>query len=84
MAAELRPDYRRIVFPAAVVFLISTITTYPFVIATRPQSQFKSLADLIARSKAEPGKTSYSSTGIGTAGHLLGEWFSAEAGIERQ
>jgi len=49
-----------------------------------PDRLFRSLADLIARSKAEPGKISYSSTGIGTAGHLLGEWFSAEAGIERQ
>ncbi|MBI2289471.1 MAG: hypothetical protein HYU73_03865 [Betaproteobacteria bacterium] len=39
---------------------ISTITTYPFVIATRPQSQLKSLADVIARGKAEPGKISYS------------------------
>jgi tripartite-type tricarboxylate transporter receptor subunit TctC len=61
---------------------ITTVTTYPFVIATRPQSPLTSLSDVIARSKAEPGKISYSSVGIGTAGHLLGEWFSADARIE--
>lgn len=61
---------------------ITTITTYPFVIATRPESQVKSLADLIARAKAEPGKITYSSMGVGTAGHLLGEWFSAEGRIQ--
>lgn len=61
---------------------ITTLTTYPFVIATSPESQFKSLADVIAGSRAKPGKISYSSMGVGTAGHLLGEWFSAEARIE--
>lgn len=61
---------------------ISTITTYPFVIATRPESQFRSLSDVIARGRAEPGKISYSSVGIGTAGHLLGEWFSAEGRVQ--
>ena len=61
---------------------ISTITTYPFVIATSPQSRFKSLADVISAAKAAPGTISYSSVGIGTAHHLLGEWFSTETGIE--
>ena len=60
---------------------ISTITTYPFVIATSPQSRFKSLADVISAAKAAPGTISYSSVGFGTAHHLLGEWFSAETGI---
>ncbi|MBI1990080.1 MAG: hypothetical protein HYS65_10180 [Betaproteobacteria bacterium] len=61
---------------------ITTITTYPFIIATRPESQLKSLADLIARAKAQPGSISYSSVGVGSAGHLLGEWFSAEGRIQ--
>ncbi|MBI4206146.1 MAG: tripartite tricarboxylate transporter substrate binding protein [Betaproteobacteria bacterium] len=61
---------------------ITTVTTYPFVIATRPESQIKSLPDVIARAKAEPGRITYSSVGVGTAGHLLGEWFSAEGRIQ--
>jgi tripartite-type tricarboxylate transporter receptor subunit TctC len=61
---------------------VSTITTYPFVIATAASSPIRSLEDLIARAKKSPGKVSYSSAGIGTSHHLLGEWLSAEAGIE--
>lgn len=61
---------------------VSTITTYPFAIATAADSPIKSLDDLIARAKKSPGKVTYSSAGIGTSHHLLGEWLSAEAGIE--
>lgn len=61
---------------------ITTITTYPFIIATRTESQLKSLSDVIARAKAEPGKITYSSVGVGSAGHLLGEWLSAEGRIQ--
>jgi tripartite-type tricarboxylate transporter receptor subunit TctC len=61
---------------------ISTITTYPFAIATAADSKIQSFSDLIAKAKATPGKVSYSSAGIGTSHHLLGEWLSAEAGIE--
>jgi tripartite-type tricarboxylate transporter receptor subunit TctC len=61
---------------------ITTITTYPFVIATAADSPIKSLPDMIARAKAAPGRLSYSSAGVGTSHHLLGEWLTAEAGIE--
>jgi tripartite-type tricarboxylate transporter receptor subunit TctC len=61
---------------------ITTVTTYPFVIATSADSPIRSLSDMIARAKAAPGKLSYSSAGVGTSHHLLGEWLAAEAGIE--
>lgn len=61
---------------------ISTITTYPFVIAAAPASPFSSLGDLIRAARAAPGKITYTSAGIGTAHHLLAEWISSEAGIE--
>ena len=61
---------------------ITTVTTYPFVIATAADSPIRSLEDMIARAKAAPGKLSYSSAGVGTSHHLLGEWLAAEAGIE--
>jgi tripartite-type tricarboxylate transporter receptor subunit TctC len=61
---------------------ITTVTTYPFAIATAADSQIKSLSDLIAKAKAAPGKITYSSAGIGTSHHLLGEWLSSQAGIE--
>jgi len=61
---------------------ITTVTTYPFVIATAADSQIRSLPDLIAKAKAAPGRITYSSAGIGTSHHLLGEWLSSQAGIE--
>jgi tripartite-type tricarboxylate transporter receptor subunit TctC len=61
---------------------ITTLTTYPFTIASAADSPIKSLEDLIARAKAAPRKISYSSAGVGTSHHLIGEWLSAESGIE--
>ena len=61
---------------------ITTVTTYPFAIATAADSPIKSLPDLIAKAKAAPGKITYSSAGLGTSHHLLGEWLSSAAGIE--
>ncbi len=61
---------------------VTTVTTYPFAIATAADSQIKSLPDLIQKAKAAPGKVTYSSAGVGTSHHLLGEWLSSLAGIE--
>ena len=61
---------------------ITTLTTYPFVIATRPESPIGSLADLVVKAKAAPGRISFGTTGAGASQHMLPEWFSAETGIE--
>jgi tripartite-type tricarboxylate transporter receptor subunit TctC len=61
---------------------ITTLTTYPFVVATAADSPIKSLPDLVARAKAAPGKVSYSSAGVGTVHQLLAEWLSSETGIQ--
>jgi tripartite-type tricarboxylate transporter receptor subunit TctC len=61
---------------------VTTITTYPFAIATGADSPIRSFEDLVVRAKASPGKLTYASAGVGTSHHLLGEWLSSEAGIE--
>lgn len=61
---------------------ISTLTRYPFLIVTGPQSPLNSLADLIARARAAPRRMTYATVGVGTSQHMLAEWFSAETGIE--
>jgi tripartite-type tricarboxylate transporter receptor subunit TctC len=43
---------------------------------------FKSVAELIAYAKANPGKLSYASAGVGSTVHLAGEFFKHSAGID--
>jgi tripartite-type tricarboxylate transporter receptor subunit TctC len=52
------------------------------VLATHPGSGFKTVADLIAAAKQQPGKLSYASFGAGTSAHLSGAMLEAQAGIE--
>ncbi|HTM59261.1 MAG TPA: tripartite tricarboxylate transporter substrate binding protein [Burkholderiales bacterium] len=68
--------------PLADVMMVSMLTSYPFVISVRPDSPFKTLSDLIATAKANPGKLNYPSSGIGTVHHLSGELLNSMAGIE--
>lgn len=60
---------------------VSTLTTYPLALAVAPGSPIQSFADLLQRARAEPGKYSYSSSGVGTAPHLIGEWILGEARV---
>jgi tripartite-type tricarboxylate transporter receptor subunit TctC len=68
--------------PLKDVAMVSMLTSYPFVISVVPDSPLRSLADLIARAKANPGKLNYPSSGIGTVHHLSGELFNALAGTD--
>jgi tripartite-type tricarboxylate transporter receptor subunit TctC len=60
--------------------MVSTVIEYPMVISVAPDSPIKSLADLVSRAKAAPGRVSFSSAGPGSLHHLLGEWLNIEAG----
>jgi tripartite-type tricarboxylate transporter receptor subunit TctC len=60
---------------------ISLIATVPLVFLATPESGIRSMADLAARAKAEPGKLSYASAGIGGTQHLSGEMFKSAARV---
>lgn len=61
---------------------IGIISRSPFVLVASKASGIRSVQDLIARAKAEPGKLTYGSAGPGTNPHLLGELLSQLAGIQ--
>jgi len=52
----------------------------PLVMMVNPSSPIKSVKDLIASAKQQPGKLNYGSSGIGTSGHLIGELFKLRTG----
>lgn len=50
-------------------------------ILAHPSTPFNDVKGLVAYAKANPGKLSYASSGVGTANHLAAELFEAMAGI---
>jgi tripartite-type tricarboxylate transporter receptor subunit TctC len=57
-------------------FIPVTVLSYvPNVIVMHPKYPFKSVKDLIAYAKANPGKLNFGSAGNGTTHHLVGELF---------
>jgi len=61
---------------------ISLIGSQPNILVVNPKVPAKSMAELIALAKAKPGALNYASSGIGTAAHLAGALFRAQAGID--
>ncbi|WP_222707626.1 tripartite tricarboxylate transporter substrate binding protein [Ottowia flava] len=61
---------------------IAGLGGYTFVLAVRSDSPFKTVADVVAYAKANPGKLSIGTAGAGTTMHLLAEAFGGMAGIE--
>ncbi|QWD63148.1 tripartite tricarboxylate transporter substrate binding protein [Polynucleobacter sp. MWH-UH25E] len=55
---------------------------FPNILVVPPSLGVKSLKDLVALAKKEPGKLTFASTGSGSASHLQGELFDAVAGID--
>jgi tripartite-type tricarboxylate transporter receptor subunit TctC len=61
---------------------ISLLVTVPELLVVTPSFPAKSVAELVAMAKAEPGKLLYASSGNGTAQHLAAELFRLRTGID--
>jgi tripartite-type tricarboxylate transporter receptor subunit TctC len=57
------------------------LTGYTFGIASTLEAPFKTIKEMVAYAKANPGAVEYGSTGTGTTPHLAMEEFSQKAGI---
>jgi tripartite-type tricarboxylate transporter receptor subunit TctC len=53
----------------------------PNILVVPASSPYKSIKELVAAAKAEPGKLTFASQGVGTSAHLAGELFNNLAGI---
>jgi len=60
---------------------VACLIESPLVIASHQDLPVKSLADVVAYAKANPGNIIWGSQGFGTAPHLLFEMFKLETGI---
>ena len=58
------------------------VAATPHILIVNNNSPAKSVADLIAMLKAEPGKLSFGSSGIGNSDHMAGELFLATTGLQ--
>ena len=52
------------------------------ILATRAAAKFENLADVIAQTRARPGKVNYASQGMGSTGHLAGELLRSLTSID--
>jgi tripartite-type tricarboxylate transporter receptor subunit TctC len=73
--ASLPFDLRRDIVP------VCGLVAYPMVLVAHPSAPAKTVAELIAYAKANPGKVTMASFGSGSASHLAGELFKMMAGI---
>jgi tripartite-type tricarboxylate transporter receptor subunit TctC len=60
---------------------IGMIGNAPNSLVVNPSFPAKTLAELIAYAKANPGTVNFGSAGAGTASHITGEYFARAAGI---
>jgi tripartite-type tricarboxylate transporter receptor subunit TctC len=77
MTLYAKPGYDLITDFAPITLLAST----PNILVVHPSVAAKSVQELIALAKANPGKLNYASSGSGSSAHLAAELFKSMAGV---
>jgi tripartite-type tricarboxylate transporter receptor subunit TctC len=68
--------------PAKDFVPVVNLVVVPNILVVNPKLPVNNLKELIAYAKANPGKLTYASQGVGTTGHIGGELFKQAAGID--
>ena len=74
--------YKNAGYDAASFAPVALIAETPQVLVVNPQLPVKSVAELVAHAKANPGKLNYSTGGVGTLPHLNAELFKTLSGAD--
>jgi tripartite-type tricarboxylate transporter receptor subunit TctC len=75
--------YKKLPYDSVKDFAALTQTAWtPLVLVVNPSLPVKSVKELIAYAKANPGKLTYASSGSGTSLHLAAEMFKDMAGVD--
>jgi tripartite-type tricarboxylate transporter receptor subunit TctC len=61
---------------------VSLLATQPYLIVVHPSLPVRTVKDLIAIARAQPGKIMFASPTIGSGGHLSAELFKAQTGVD--
>jgi tripartite-type tricarboxylate transporter receptor subunit TctC len=61
---------------------IGSVVRFHFLMTAFSELPVNSLADVVAYAKANPGKLTFASPGVGTSTHLVGELFKLKEGID--
>jgi tripartite-type tricarboxylate transporter receptor subunit TctC len=67
--------------PGKVFTPVGLLTESPQIISVHPDVPVKTLPELVAYAKVNPGKLTWGSQGFGTSPHLLAEMFKLETGL---
>ena len=68
--------------PAKAFRVISVVAIFPNMLVANPGFAPKSVPELLAYARANPGKVSFASSGNGSAQHLAGELFRQKTGVD--
>jgi tripartite-type tricarboxylate transporter receptor subunit TctC len=61
---------------------VASIGRTPFIMVVHPSVPAKTVPEFIAYAKANPGKLSMASAGVGNSGHVIGELFKMMTGVD--
>jgi tripartite-type tricarboxylate transporter receptor subunit TctC len=79
----ISPNVMKMPFdPAKDLLAIAPVLSYYNVLVINKDLPFKSLKELVEHARANPGKVSYGSAGVGGSNHLSGELLAARTGAK--
>ncbi len=78
----IMPNLRKVSYNPVTSFTpLSYVCSTGLVLIVNPELPVKNIQELITLAKAQPGKLSYASSGVGSVHHLGGELFKVRAGV---